>query len=335
MKRTIYLWKKEEYHYPCAGDFLPNITAYLQEDGKEHPAMIVVPGGGYSLVSPTEGELVARRFMEEGYQTFVLTYTTDMFQLAPLGRQPLKDISRAVRYVRKNAQNLNVIPEQIACCGFSAGAHLVGSLAVHYKDKSLADEPDQEVSNRPDATLLCYPVITGEDEANRPYIELLSGKDNLQEEMEWSSLEKHVTSDTPPAFLWHTLGDELVSPDNSILYTQACRKAEVPCELHLFMGGRHGMSLADEKWASNQTGVEGLYTMMQQWQTLKTLYAQSPEEVPEGLAKAAKAENLVGFVTEWGNFMAGFQPQEEQKADISISQWISLALAWVKKIYNV
>lgn len=60
MKGTIYLWEKEEYHYPCAGDFLTNIPAYLWEDGKEHLAMIVVPGGRYSMISPTEGEFVAR-----------------------------------------------------------------------------------------------------------------------------------------------------------------------------------------------------------------------------------------------------------------------------------
>lgn len=34
MTRAIDLWKKEEYSYPCAGDFLPNITAYLHDDGE-------------------------------------------------------------------------------------------------------------------------------------------------------------------------------------------------------------------------------------------------------------------------------------------------------------
>ena len=66
MTKTIYLWTKEEYRYPCAGGFLPNITAYLHDDEKLRPAMLVVPGGGYALVSPTEGEIVAKKFFEEG-----------------------------------------------------------------------------------------------------------------------------------------------------------------------------------------------------------------------------------------------------------------------------
>ena len=54
-KQTINLWKKEEYRYPYAGEFLPNITTYLHEDETVRPAMVVVPGGGYAFVSPTEG----------------------------------------------------------------------------------------------------------------------------------------------------------------------------------------------------------------------------------------------------------------------------------------
>lgn len=67
MTKTIYLWKKEEYQYPCAGEFLPNITAYLHKDEKIRPAILVVPGGGYAMVSPAEGEIVAKKFFEAGY----------------------------------------------------------------------------------------------------------------------------------------------------------------------------------------------------------------------------------------------------------------------------
>ena len=159
-KQTINLWNKEDYTYPCAGEFLPNITAYLHEDEDVHLAMLVVPGGGYAFVSPTEGEIVAKRFYEAGYQAFVLTYTINMYQLAPLKKQPLRDISRAVRYIRNFAECLRIKCDQVVCCGFSAGAHLTGSLAVHYQDQELAKELYAEISNRPDAVILCYPVIT-------------------------------------------------------------------------------------------------------------------------------------------------------------------------------
>lgn len=334
MKKTFYLWKKEEYPYPSTGEFLPNITAYLHEDEMIRPAILVVPGGGYAMVSPTEGEIVAKRFLEEGYQTFVLTYTTNMFQIAPLGKQPLEDISRGVRYIRRHAEELHVQVDRIVCCGFSAGAHLVGSLAVHYRDPELEEEPCQDISNRPNAVLLCYPVITSGEKAHRESFEALLGKDAEEDKLAWASLEKHVTADTPPAFLWHTLTDELVPVENSIFYMQACREAGVPCELHLFMEGRHGMSLANEDWAANNFGEGSLYTMMQQWQTMKTLYGQNPAALPETFIAAAKAENIKDFAAEWFQAIAEYQQQEAQHADASIMQWVTLALAWLEKVWE-
>ena len=334
MTKTIYLWTKEEYRYPCAGGFLPNITAYLHDDEKLRTAMLVVPGGGYALVSPTEGEIVAKKFFEEGYQAFVLTYTTNMFQVMPLGKQPLKDISRAVRHIRGNAGELRIQSDRIACCGFSAGAHLVGSLAVHYQDPALKEEPCQEVSNRPDAVLLCYPVITSGEMAHRGSFELLLGKDASEEQLAWASLENHVTSDTPPAFLWQTLTDEAVPVENSILYTKACRAAGVSCELHLFMEGRHGLSLANEDWAENNLGEDSEYTMMQQWQTIKTLYGQNPAAIPETFTAAAKAENFKDFMAEWSRAAAEYQQQNEQHADASAAQWPELAFAWLEKVWD-
>lgn len=334
MTKTIRLWEKEEYQYPCAGEFLPNMRAYLHDDGEVRPAMLVVPGGGYAMVSPTEGEIVAKKFFEEGFQAFVLTYTTNMFRIAPLEKQPLKDISRAVRYIRSNAEELRIHRDRIACCGFSAGAHLAGSLAVHFRDSALKEEPYQEVSNCPDAVLLCYPVITSGEKAHKESFALLFGEGATEGQLAWASLERHVTKDTPPAFLWQTMTDELVPVENSILYTKACREAGVPCELHLFMEGFHGMSLADEDWANNKIGEDSLYTMIQQWQTMKTLYGQNPTAIPETFAAAAKAENLTDFMAARSEAAAVYQQQREQNADESIAQWPKLALAWLAKVWE-
>ena len=42
----------------------------------KRPAVIVVPGGGYHMVSKREGEPIASAFLARGFQAFVLTYTT-------------------------------------------------------------------------------------------------------------------------------------------------------------------------------------------------------------------------------------------------------------------
>ena len=125
------------------------------------------------MVRPTEGEIVAKKFFEAGYQAFVLTYPTNMFWIAPLNKQPLEDISQAVCYIRTHAEELEVQSNRIVCCGFSADAHLAGSLAVHYQEPELKEEACPEVSNCPDAVLLCYPVVTSGEKAHRDSFALL------------------------------------------------------------------------------------------------------------------------------------------------------------------
>ena len=331
----LELYQKDEYSYPCAGSFIPNLIPYLHEDDIQRSAVIVVPGGGYAMVSASEGEMVAQRFYDAGYQAFVLTYTTNMFRLQPLGTQPLRDISRAVRYLRKNAEALHLDSARVCCCGFSAGAHLVGSLAVHNRDECLADEPDAEISNRPDAIVLCYPVITTGEFAHKDSFTCLFGENPSPEQLAWASLENHITKEAPPAFLWQTFTDELVPVDNSILFAQNCRKQGVRCELHLFMEGQHGMSLANEEWASNQITPKALETMAQTWQTMKSLYAQMPKMLPEFFIPAAQAEDIASFAAEWKKITSAFHAENRNTADPSASQWPSLALAWLDKIIPV
>ncbi len=333
MREAIYLWEKGEYSYPFAGEFRPNIRAYLHEDGADRPAMLVVPGGGYAIVSPTEGEIVAKRFYEAGYQAFVLTYTTNMFRNAPVRSQALEDISRAVCCIRSHAQEWHVVSDKIACCGFSAGGHLVASLAVHHQEQKAKTGPYAGISNRPDAVVLCYPVITSGEKAHRDSFHLLLGEDAGEEELAWASLEDHVTADTPPTFLWHTITDDLVPVENSIYFAQACRLAAVPCELHLFMEGPHGMSLATPQWAEGDFGADSIYTMEQQWRTLQVFAGQQPESIPEEFKIAAKAESLPEFAAAWNKAVGEDEVQNGRKADASAAQWPALALAWLERIF--
>ena len=58
------------------------------------------------------------------------------------------------------------------------------------------------------------------------------------------SAERHVTSQTPPAFLVHTDADDAVPAENSVAFYLALRKAHVPAELHVFEGMSHATYLA-------------------------------------------------------------------------------------------
>ncbi len=315
--KTYQIWKPEEYSYEHAFGFIPNITSYLHEDEGKRPCILVVPGGGYCVVSPSEGELVALKFYEKGYQAFVLTYTINFLQMAPLKLQPLQDISRAVRYIRKSAEEFAVAEEELTVCGFSAGGHLCGSLCVHYEDIQDMSEEYGRISNRPDSAILSYPVITSGEKAHRGSFIALLGDDASPEELEYMSLEKQVTEQTPPCFLWATATDETVPVENSEMYVRACREKGVPCAFHMFTSGSHGLSLADEDWAN---GVHmSPYTEEQLVYVMRKVQA-GEITVPERVQAEWKEEE---------------KRQKEGKARVpepEVAVWPELADAFLRKL---
>ena len=237
---------KNEYTHEKTFGAYPFLVPYIHEDEVKRPAVLVVPGGAYRFVSPTEGEPVAEKFYERGYQAFVVTYTTNMLGISPVGKQALNDLARAVRYIRYNKEKFRVMEDRVAICGFSAGGHAAASLCVHFDDVPDADPRFRDIPARPDLSILSYPVISGDISfTHRESIEMLLGKERTEEEILYASNEKNVKADTPPAFIWHTFDDATVPVRNSFEYAQALREKDIPVALHVFTSGVHGLATAD------------------------------------------------------------------------------------------
>ena len=56
--------------------------------------------------------------------------------------------------------------------------------------------------------------------------------------------EKNVTSCTPPVFLFESMDDTVISPQNSVLFIAALKAKGISLEAHLFQHGQHGSGLA-------------------------------------------------------------------------------------------
>ena len=252
-KFSVFIWDNNEYDFPMSCGFVPHITGYLHESDTSLPGILIFPGGGFCNVSPTEAEIVALKFCHLGFQAFVLTYTVNPLSLTPSGRQSIQDAARAIRLLRKHSADYNLIPSEIAVCGFSAGGHLCASLAVHADSLKDSNTALNSVSCRPDALILGYPVITLE---NQPYQHDFCERLGVssQEELLYWCPEKHVSKSTPPSFIWHTATDSLISVRNSLLFADACQNNGVPYSLHIFSSGEHGMSTADEDWSAGHLG---------------------------------------------------------------------------------
>ncbi len=246
---TIQL--KDEYSFLRGGELHCQIiedsrsTRFEYETPWRRPALIVVPGGGYSMTSRREAEPVSTAFTAKGFQTFVVRYLC-----APQNvRYPeqLLELSAAVDYVRKHAEELCVNPDEIFVVGFSAGGHLTGNLANAYQ--SVEKLAGVALDCKPTAVGLCYPVISPRYGHTESHENLLNG----YSEAEKAALEKSVNLDeavgeqTPPCFVWTTAEDALVPCENALRYALALTKQKIPFELHVYPRGPHGLTTGSKE----------------------------------------------------------------------------------------
>ncbi len=208
------------------------------------PAVIVCPGGGYQYCSDREAEPVALKYAAAGFQTFVLRYTVGDAAAFPAS---LLDLCHAIRYVREHADELCVLPDRVAVCGFSAGGHLAASLAVYWNDPAiLAATGATPAQLRPDLLILGYPVISTSWIENNGQYARIAGGDASEETYRKLNLHLAVNEQTPPTFLTHGTADPAVPVRDSLKFAAALEEHNVPIELHIFSHAEHGYSVADD-----------------------------------------------------------------------------------------
>lgn len=221
MKRVDYELKSVESGH---------VTGFIHEydDGGAHPAIIICPGGGYRYLTPHEGEPVAAAFFAKGYNAFVCYYPICDDAVYPA---PQLAAFEALAYVRGNAGELNVIHNNIAIAGFSAGGHVAACTGVLYRKGVITDRlgvsPEQI---RPDAMVLIYPCI-GVD---------IKGYNEGKNKSNVLRCDELVDGSTPPAFLVTSFGDKFVCCNQSLNMARALSDNNVPFELHCFEPGDHG-----------------------------------------------------------------------------------------------
>lgn len=238
---------KEKYEFLGEADRSPTLTAYLPrniiEMGRENqkrPCIVVCPGGGYANCSEREAEPVALKFLNWGFNAFVLRYSC-----AP-HRYPvqLREVAAAFEEIYKNADEWHCDTNKIGIIGFSAGGHLT----AHYSNAYNCDEVRSVFPNskKPNFSVLCYPVISADETFAHKgsFVNLLS-KYPQGTDVRKYSCDKMVTPNTPPTFIWQTTTDQAVPVKNSLVYATALADNKVPFSLHIYPYGVHGLSTCD------------------------------------------------------------------------------------------
>lgn len=164
--------------------------------------------------------------------------------------EPVEDIQRAVRFVRRNAKQFGVDPARIGGLGGSSGAHLVALVAMLAAPGIVGDA---DPVNREPATLQC--VILRAAPTN---LKTMVGSGTIATAAVVAFLNRlptpmpddqrvyaaaspitHVSGSSPPVLLLHGDADDSVPYQQSVAMDAVLRTANVPVNLIRVPGGVH------------------------------------------------------------------------------------------------
>lgn len=205
----------------------PTITHYpAPADKATGAAVIVAPGGGYSILAYShEGTDVCKWLNEIGVSAILLKYRTPRRQNLPKHHAPLQDAQRAVSLVRSKAAEWKIDPKRLGFLGFSAGGHLTATVLTSDGKVTFPKEEVDSFSPIPNFGILVYPAYLKDPEHPNQLVP-----------------EVPVNENTPPCFL--VVGHQDSNfVEGSALFYLAMQRAKRPCELHIFAKGGHGFGM--------------------------------------------------------------------------------------------
>lgn len=226
----------------------PYLEFYSENKNERKAAVLIFPGGGYRARADHEGEPIAIEFLKAGFNAFVCHYRVSPHRY-PL---PFHDAISAIQFIKSSSEKFSIFANKIAVCGFSAGAHLAASLGFFNGDENAGIAHKTCLASRPNAMILCYPVISFNAFCHEGSVIHLLGDNPTPKQREIFSWQNAVQKSSPPCFLWHTANDKGVPVQNSLMLADALSKNSVPFELHIFPEGSHGLGLAKDNLRISQ-----------------------------------------------------------------------------------
>jgi acetyl esterase/lipase len=217
----------------------PSMAIYPAKGKNTGAAVVVFPGGGYSILAvDLEGTEVCDWLVPRGITCVVLKYRVpgsgpqwhDECRCHKLPAVPmaLQDAQRAIALLRKNAGTYRLDPKKIGVLGFSAGGHMVASVSTH--DRAYKAVDDADIGDpRPNFAVALYPGHLWAEPA--------------------FALSKDIRPDakTPPTLIIQAEDDPVDDVRNSLVYFVALKQARVPTEMHIYASGGHAFGLRTDK----------------------------------------------------------------------------------------
>lgn len=213
----------------CVRAVLPSTDGYADiyySDAKDNTDCIVYfPGGGFANHTPGCISQIVDYCKGKG-----ITLAIVMYRLPNRDRRrTMTDCENAIEMMLTGKAMLGGY-SKLGVMGESAGGYLAALMSAMHPKKI-------------DFQIDCYPVISmdpGKTHTGSMTM-FLGTASPSQELIDTYSVEKRVTSATPPAYVAYSIDDDIVKPnENSHAYCEALRKAGVPVkEIPHETGGHH------------------------------------------------------------------------------------------------
>ncbi|MBR3178247.1 MAG: alpha/beta hydrolase [Clostridia bacterium] len=199
--------------------------------GENKPFVLIFPGGGYAAVyMRQEGFDYAAEINRLGFNAFILEYSVNMEHPAPLN-----DVNTAYEIIEQNKDFFHVTMDNYAVCGSSAGGHLAATWSTNIVGAAHYEKP------RPAAVILAY-ASTHIFEDSRSN---LVGENASDERKHSLSADENVDFAFPPTYNWVFVEDTEVAKHTRLMEA-ALENAGVPHITRYFVGGKHGLGLAEK-----------------------------------------------------------------------------------------
>lgn len=211
-----------------------------------HPIAIIIHGGGYQGGA-------ARAAARPMWRTFSLPRVYAVFsvnyRLAPKYPYPymVRDVQRAVRFIRYQAHDWSADPDKIALVGGSAGGYLSNMVGLlNAPGDPHAADPVERVSAKAQAVVSLYaqsslefvPLNADVHRFLNPFIAQKGEKEAIRE----ASPIRYVSKADPP-FL-EILGDqdEYIPLSEATNLQTTLHAVGVRCDIIVIPGGKHGLA---------------------------------------------------------------------------------------------
>ncbi|MGJ8724843.1 MAG: alpha/beta hydrolase fold domain-containing protein [Roseibacillus sp.] len=245
------------------------LDLYLPQPRQEDlpsPAVVIIHGGGWVKGDKNrEREFVTGTTLAQaGYVCISINYETRKDRRWP---NNLHDCKNAVRWLRVNAEKLNIDPEHIGVIGGSAGGHLAMMVAYTPNHPKLSsNDLYPGISDHVNACINMYGIsdlltrkVTTED--GTPTEELkghrLFSQSREEAPLKWrnASPVTYVNEDSPPTLTFHGTTDTTVDRDQSKELHEALREVGAESTLKLIKGANHAWPLKTKSFDHTPTMV--------------------------------------------------------------------------------